>query len=214
MDNDVILALASENPGMGGVDQLVNIYWALSGVLAAGVPGAVVEVGCHEGRTSVFLRKVADHFAPGRELHVYDSFEGLPPPGPNDTDYSSPGQLRTRVEDLTRTFARWDAEPPHVHAGWFADTLPRELPDRVCFAYVDGDLYESIRTALTELYPRLSPGAIVIVDDYCDEVRSPRAFAGFPGVKKACDEFFADKPERISVLVGTGKLAFGYFRKT
>jgi hypothetical protein len=36
----------------------------------------------------------------------------------------------------------------------------------------------------------------------------------FPGAKKACDEFFADKPEDVSVLVGAHNLAFGYFRKS
>jgi O-methyltransferase len=67
--------------------------------------------------------------------------------------------------------------------------------------------------SLEQVYPLLSPGAVVIVDDYCDSAKNPNAFAGFPGPKKACDEFFADKPERISVLVGPGDMAAGYFRK-
>jgi O-methyltransferase len=213
MDNQVILQLAAENR-MGGVDNLVNIYWALSSALVAGVGGAVVEIGCYAGRTSVLLRKVIDHFAPERELHVYDSFQGLPAAGPYDTDYTGEGQLATSVETLLATFARWGVDPPVVHPGWFHETLPTGLPDSICFAYLDGDLYESVRTGLECVYPRLSRHAVVIVDDYCDPEKSPKAFSMFPGAKKACDEFFADKPEDVSVLVGAHNLAFGYFRKS
>jgi hypothetical protein len=94
VDNQVILRLAAEN-GMGGVDNLVNIYWGLSSVLAAGVDGAVAEIGCYEGRTSVLLRMVIDHYAPERQLHVFDSFAGLPAPGPNATRRRARAPSRT-----------------------------------------------------------------------------------------------------------------------
>ncbi|WP_203920144.1 TylF/MycF/NovP-related O-methyltransferase [Rugosimonospora africana] len=208
----MILELAAENR-MGGVDNLVNIYWGLSSVLAAGVDGGVVEIGCYQGRTSVLLRMIIDHFAPGRELHVFDSFAGLPAPGPNDTDYTVEGQLATGLDAVRETFARWQVAEPIIHAGWFEETLAVGLPERLCFAYIDGDLYDSVWTSLEAVYGRLSPGAVVIVDDYCDPEKSPRAFPHFPGAKKACTEFFADKPEKMSVLVGSGNLAAGYFRK-
>jgi O-methyltransferase len=213
VDNYVILRLAAENR-MGGVDNLVNIYWGLSGVLAAEVEGAVAEIGCYQGRTSVLLRMIVDHYAPGRELHVFDSFAGLPAPGPHDTDYTAEGQLATGADAVRETFARWQVAEPVIHSGWFEETLPAGLPDRLCFAYLDGDLYDSVRVSLEQVYPRLSPGAVVIVDDYCDAAKNPQAFSRFPGPKKACDEFFADKPEQISVLAGSGNLAAGYFRKS
>jgi O-methyltransferase len=212
LDNDFMVRLSKEN-SMGSVQNLINIYWALSSVLAAGVKGDVAEVGCYQGRVSVLLRKVIDHYAPERELHVFDSFQGLPELGLNDGSFGSAGQHSTDVNTLRDTFRRWQVREPVVHAGWFADTLPTGLPDQVCFAYLDGDLYDSVRVGLEAVYPRLTPGAIVIVDDYCDSTRNPRAFDGFPGPKLACDEFFADKPERISVLVGSDDMAAGYFRK-
>jgi O-methyltransferase len=212
VDNDFMLRLSKEN-SMGSVENFINIYWALSSVLAAGVKGDVAEVGCYRGRVSVLLRKVIDHYAPERELHVFDSFEGLPSLGPHDGDFGNAGQHRTDVEALRDTFRRWQVREPVIHPGWFSETLPAGLPDQLCFAYLDGDLYDSVRVGLDEVYPRLSPGAVVIVDDYCDSERNPRAFDGFPGPKRACDEFFADKPERISVLVGSDDMAAGYFRK-
>jgi O-methyltransferase len=213
MDNHVTLRLAAENR-MGGVDNLVNIYWALSSVLASGVAGAVAEIGCYQGRTSVLLQMIIDHYAPGRELHVFDSFAGLPAPGPHDADYTAEGELATGRGAVRETFARWQVAEPVIHPGWFEDTLPDGLPGRLCFAYLDGDLYESVRVSLEQVYPRLTQGAIVIVDDYCDSEKNPQAFSQFPGPKKACDEFFADKPEGMSVLVGAGNLAAGYFRKS
>ena len=213
MDNHVILRLAGEN-SMGGVENLVNVYWGLSGVLAAGVKGDVAEVGCYQGRTSVLLRLIMNHYAPDRELHVFDSFAGLPRPGPHDTGWAAEGLHRTGPEAVLDTFARWQVAPPLIHPGWFEETLPAGLPDKLCFAYLDGDLYDSVRVSLEHVYPRLSPGAVVIVDDYCDSVKNPRAFDGFPGPKKACDEFFSDRPESMSVLVGPGDMAAGYFRRS
>jgi O-methyltransferase len=212
VDNDVILRLAKEN-NMGGVENLINIYWALSGVLAAGVPGDIAEIGCYQGRTSVLLRMIIDHYAPERELHVFDSFAGLPAPGPNDVGWAVEGLHETGPDAVRDTFARYGVAEPVIHDGWFEQTLPSGLPSELCFAYLDGDLYDSVVVSLEQVYPRLAEGAVVIVDDYCDSVKNPQAFAGFPGPKKACDEFFADKPENISVLVGPTDMAAGYFRK-
>lgn len=212
MDNHVIFALAEENREMSDIDRLVNLYWGLSGVLVAGVEGEVVELGCNVGKTSVFLRMVLDHFAPERTLHVYDSFEGLPPPGPFDA-YLAEGECPATVEELYATCDRWNVARPVVHKGWFTETLPTRLPDQVCFAYLDGDFYDSISTSLEYLYDHLAPNAVVIIDDYCDKEKNPRAWDLLPGPKKACDEFFSDKPESVSVLVGSGDLGYGYFRK-
>ncbi|MEU7754859.1 TylF/MycF/NovP-related O-methyltransferase [Micromonospora sp. NPDC049101] len=212
MDNDMILKLAADNVEYGDVDRLVNIYWALSSTLVQGVAGDVVEAGCHAGNTSVFLQRLIEEFAPERELHLYDSFEGLPKPSEHDT-FLTEGALKVDLTDLKATFEKWELPLPNVHAGWFDETLPTQLPDRVCFAYLDGDYYESIQVSLEHIYPRLSDGGILIVDDYCDSGRNPQAFDRFSGPKRACDEFFADKPEKVSVLVGSGDLAFGYIRK-
>ncbi len=90
MDNEAILEIAEKNAWMTDVDRLVNLYWALSQVLVFEVEGDIVELGCHAGGTSVFLQMIIDHFDPLRQLHVYDSFQGLPEPGPPWPDPDSP----------------------------------------------------------------------------------------------------------------------------
>jgi O-methyltransferase len=212
MDNAVIHALAARNPEMGDVDRLVNLYWAVSSVLVAGVEGAIVELGCNAGRTSVFLQMLIDDFAPGRELHLYDSFQGLPVPGAYDP-YLQAGDLKATRADVEGEFALWGLTQPHIHEGWFEQTLRAYCPSTIAFAYLDGDYYASILTSLEWVYPRLSKQGIILVDDYCDGARNPRAWDRLPGVKKACADFLTGKLERMSVLVGTGDLAFGLLRK-
>lgn len=197
---------------MTNVEQRMNMFHLASQVLAYGVPGDFVELGCNAGHSAVLLRKVLDHFDPQRELHLYDSFQGLPPPSPQDgnTRFVA-GQMSVTSETLLANFRAVGVAAPVVHAGWFDDTLPNGLPDTIAFAHLDGDFYESILTSLRYVYPRLAPGAICLIDDYAD----PSVLRGWnelPGVKRACDEFLADKSERVSVLYA-GDYAHGYFRK-
>lgn len=76
---------------------------------------------------------------------------------------------------------------------------------------LDSDLYDSIMISIKHKYTRLSKGAICLIDDYCD----PAVHSGWnelPGVKRACDEFLADRLERISVLYA-GEFSHGFLRK-
>ncbi|HOY28766.1 MAG TPA: TylF/MycF/NovP-related O-methyltransferase, partial [Flavobacteriales bacterium] len=104
----------------------------------------------------------------------------------------------------------------HTHKGWFEATIPSQLPERISFALIDGDLYESTKHVLPHLYERMAPGAIGMIAVYYDEAIYPRkALAGgykSPGVKRATDEFFRDKPEKVSLLYAN-EYSNGYFRK-
>jgi len=197
---------------MTNIEQRMNMYHLLSAALAYGVAGDVVELGCNTGQSSVLFQTIIEHMDPARKLHVYDSFEGLPGPVAADGDFLGKGGLKVSREILAENFQRHGLRQPIVHEGWFEDTLPNGLPEAVCFAHLDGDFYESILVSLEHVYPRLSRGAVCLIDDYAD----PSRLAGWnklPGVKKACDEFLADKPEAVSVL-WAGAMAHGFFRKT
>lgn len=212
MDNGVIYEIARSNVEMSDVDRLVNIYWALSSVLVAGVPGDVAEVGCNAGKTSVFLQMLIQNFDRSRHLHLFDSFEGLPAPGAEDA-YLQEGDCRATIENVVAQFEKWGQPLPNIHKGWFEDTLPRHCPEQVSFAYLDGDFYQSILTSLEYIYPRLPKNGIILIDDYGDKSKNPLAWDELPGVKLACDHFFSGKPETVSVLVGTGDLPLGLVRK-
>lgn len=149
---------------------------------------------------------------PKKKLHVYDSFEGLPEKSKKDGNtVFFEGSCKTQQESLIENFKKHKTKLPIIHKGWFADVLPKGLPKKISFAHLDGDFYSSILDSLTYVYPRLSKGAVVVIDDYCD----PKALDVnniLPGVKQACDEFFKNKKEKVSVLVA-GCEAHGYFRK-
>ena len=175
----------------------MNMYHLVSQTLAYQVEGDLVEVGCNAGQSAVLIAKVMRDFASDKKLHVYDSFEGLPPTKVEDGTVYKEGDLAVSEETVRKNFLLHDLKIPAIHKGWFEDTLPATLPAKVSFAHLDGDLYDSIMVSLKYVYPRLTRGAICLVDDYCDPQINPDGWNYLPGVKKACDEFLSDKPERI-----------------
>lgn len=192
-------------------DRLPAVAVDLERLAVEDVPGAVVELGCYRGAMAVWMRAVLDATGQAdRPIHVYDSFQGLPERGEQDPDLFPPGYLRADPVQVIALHERWNVRPPAIHPGWFADTLPHELPQEIAFAYLDGDYYDSIRTCLAECVPRLAPGGVVIVDDYADVDVNPKAWNGLPGVKAACDAFFGT-PTPMQVVVGDGDLAFGRY---
>ena len=71
--------------------------------------------------------------------------------------------------------------------GWVPETFAGLEDKSFCFAHIDLDLYQGVLDSLTFLYPRMSAGGIIVLDDF--------GFASCPGARRAVDEFFADKPE-------------------
>jgi O-methyltransferase len=152
------------------------------------IEGAVVELGCNIGTTSVFIQ---DYLKGSKEFHVYDSFEGLPEKHEKDANQTErqfiKGQCLTNLDNFLNTFYKEDITPPEIHIGWFKDA---ELPEKISFACFDGDFYTSIMDSWEKVYSCLSPGAVVCVHDYGWDV--------LPGVKLACDDFLSDKPETMT----------------
>ena len=194
------------------IEQRINMYHLLSQVIAYDVEGDVVELGCNEGQSAVLMQKVIEGHRCTKELHLYDSFEGLPTVSDADGSSYGEGDLATTEEVVRENFATHTLRQPSIHRGWFSDTLPTQLPEKIAFAHLDGDLYQSILVSLQHTYPRLSKGAICLIDDYCDPDVYPSGWNYLPGVKKACDEFLSDKPERVSYIY-SGVYSHGFFRK-
>ena len=120
-----------------------------------------------------------------KKLFVYDSFEGLPEKTIEDQSPSGlqfvAGELYAQKKQLINNFKRANLPLPIITKGWFSNITPDQLPDRIAFAFLDGDYYNSIRDSLKLTWPRLSPGAIVVIDDYANQE--------LPGAEKAVDEW-------------------------
>lgn len=189
------------------VEQRINLWHLVGQPLAYGVPGEVVELGCFEGKTAVIFARAIAQLAPGRRLHLFDHFRVGFHLGEQDVE--------ARVR---RHFELAGCEPPIIHRGDFAETIPGRLPGQIAFAHFDcgfgGDVgahRESLTRLLTHVYPRMARGAIGVLMDYYDADSGAQTVHN-PGVAPAVKEFFAGKPEEVVSLWG-GHYAHAFFRK-
>ena len=135
-------------------------------------------------------------------MRLFDTFEGMTPPTPDDVHAQSgqPAEVkfqahampeggnawcRATLPEVRANFAAFGIDPQRVHfvQGDVAQTLqqPANLPEKIAVLRLDTDWYESTRAELEVLYPRLARGGVLIVDDY----------GHWSGARKAVDEYFA-----------------------
>ena len=174
-------------------DELTVILSELEAVIRSDVDGDIVELGCYEGTTALFEQRLIEALHSEKELWVYDSFEGLPAKTRPDEsalgEAFTVGELRASKARLERNFHKAGLKLPHIKRAWFWELEDSELPEKICFAFLDGDFYESIMDSLTLVMPKLSRGGAIIVDDYQN--------AKLPGVKKAVDAFFLSNQQVV-----------------
>lgn len=161
--------------------ELGVILRELEYVVDSGIDGDVVEFGCYSGTTSLFITRLLEAKKSPRKLYVYDSFDGLPEKTKED---SSPlgvdfkrGELRATKNVFIENFRKASLPLPRITKAWFHEIDDSQLPDRIAFAFLDGDYYRSIRASLSLVLPRLSQGAVILVDDF----NNPK----LPGAQKA-----------------------------
>jgi O-methyltransferase len=121
-----------------------------------------------------------------RKVYVADSFQGLPPPKPDrfavdagDTLYAF-DELRVSKQQVRLNFEKYSLLDDNVVflEGFFEDTLPTLGADRFALLRLDGDMYQSTTEALGSLYPKLSAGGFIIIDDYA-----------LPGCRQAVEDY-------------------------
>jgi O-methyltransferase len=165
----------SKAHSMVGIARLTNVRDLAQRAIDEGVPGDFIETGVWRGGCCILMRGVlAINKVKDRKVFVADSFKGLPKPNvaafPKDAglDWSMVHELAVSLEEVKSNFAAYDLLDDQVEfiKGYFSDTLSTVKPDRFALLRLDGDLYESTIVALECLYPRLSPGGYVIIDDY------------------------------------------------
>lgn len=162
-----------------------------------GVAGDVVEMGCYKGHTSIYIQSLLStleslSLRTNTSFHVYDSFEGLPDSSNQDTCDNPKffkGQFRTTIEEFKEIFLQYRLRIPVIHKGLFNNIPLKQYPQKISFAFLDGDLYQSIMDSLIIVYPRLSINGTILVHDYNHQY--------LPGVKQACHDFLQDKPHTV-----------------
>ena len=154
-----------------GQGQLDLIERCVHDVVERGVPGDFIEAGVWRGGAVILLRALLGaHGITGRTVVAADSFSGIPK---NTRFKHDPVDLwedrwaapLAEVQALAERFGLADERIEWL-PGLFEDTLPTLEGRQFALIRLDSDSYDSVQTSLDRLYPLLSPGGIVIVDDW------------------------------------------------
>jgi hypothetical protein len=164
----------SKAPSMIGARRMQNVRSECERVIAAGVPGDFMETGVWRGGACIMMRAVLKAYdIADRRVIAADSFAGLPPPtdgvAPDaGADFHTYKDFAVPLAEVKATFARYGLLDDQVVflEGLFRDTLPTAPVAKLALLRLDGDMYESTRDGLVNLYAKLSPGGTLIADDY------------------------------------------------
>ena len=203
---------------MTSPERLYSLIQAVRYISAASIPGDVVECGVWRGGSmmaaALTLIECNDL---SRQLFLFDTFEGMSAPTERDValDGKSASELlRSKdkrdpdsawcyatLEEVQVAMSRtgYGIERIHYVKGKVEDTIPQHAPSRIAILRLDTDWYESTRHELEHLYPRMSPGGVLILDDY----------GHWAGCRKAVDDYL--KAHDIRVMLTrvdyTGRVA-------
>lgn len=162
-----------------------------------GITGDVVECGVGWGRSVLALSIAMQALNQKRVIHGFDSFEGFPEPTIEDLPGKAKrGHYKTRQASVIKHLLNsglsehFVASNIRLVAGFFVDSLPRYDGGKVAFLHLDVDIYSSYKETLEFFYPKVAAGGIIAFDEY-------QSFEKYPGARKAIDEFFEGRREKI-----------------
>lgn len=193
----------------------------LTKTLNNNVPGDVVEFGCYKADTSVLYQKLLESMGHGgsissenqanqigqKILWLYDSFEGLPAKTREDNsaagDAFQAGELLVTKREVIEKFKKMGLKLPKIKKAFFDDLdIIYDIPEKISYAFLDGDLYQSIKTSLRLVTEKMSPGGVIIVHDY----NNPE----LPGSARAVDEWLKSNQAKITSFRVAETLAIIY----
>ena len=160
---------------MIGVKRLTNLRELTQTIISDRVQGDLIETGVWRGGACIMMRAILFSYGiTDKRVWVADSFAGLPPGDPTkypldaDSDFHTYDQLAIPLSEVQENFKGLGFLDQRTQflKGWFRDTLPGAPIDQLALMRLDGDMYESTLDALDALYPKLSVGGFVIIDDY------------------------------------------------
>ena len=164
-------------------EQIKKLVEYLLDAIENDIDGDVVELGCYVGESSKYLMKTLIETNSDKKLYVYDSFEGLPDLSKWEINTGwRPRTLVTSEDVLTSNFIENNLPPPIITKGWFCDIPNDRLPEKISFAFLDGDFYDSIYDSLVKVYDRVVDGGYIFFHDYKRN--------DLPGVEAAIKDFF------------------------
>jgi O-methyltransferase len=196
---DIAAKVRQRNLTYLGLDRFESMNSCLKSIKERKIPGNFLEFGLALGGSAICIASELDH---DRRFFGFDVFGMIPPPGEKDgpgpneryetiktgrSEGIGGGLYYGYVDNLrsvvAKNFAEFglavDGDRISLVPGLYETTLPRQPEMAIAFAHIDCDWYEPVMACLNHVVPRLSPGGMIILDDYQD----------WPGCRRACDEF-------------------------
>lgn len=221
-DLDVILRSAPFT--MTNATRLCALVQAVRHVVRAAIPGDIVECGVWKGGSMMAVaHTLMETASVERTLWLFDTFEGMPAPVREDVTRNGEvaGELFRNKRDERGTGSNWcrsslDEVRANVEStrypgqklrfvrGKVEDTIPGEIPEKISLLRLDTDFYESTKHELIHLFPRLSRGGVLIIDDY----------GYWKGCRQAVDEYFGthtDTPCLLSRIDSSARIGVKVF---
>lgn len=194
---------------MTTVERRYALWTTVRHVLDHGLEGDVVECGVWRGGSSMLIgHLLAGAGDESRRMWLYDTFEGMSLPTEHDVDPQGRRmsdvweQHQGRKEDEVFAYGSFEevernmlstgfpADRVTYVKGKVEDTIPGQVPEKIAILRLDTDWYESTRHELEQLWHRLVPGGVLIIDDY----------GHWAGARKAVDEFFAGREDAPLIM--------------
>lgn len=178
------------------VPRLVALYKLSGEIDRLSVPGNIIECGVRNGGSSAVMASVTNKSKQGRDIWLFDSFEGLPEPTPEDgskalTEYHE-GKCLGSVDTVKEILNQLHIPENRVHIvkGWFEETFPSVKINEVALLHIDADWYESVKLCLEKFYDSVPPGGFIVLDDY----------GHWEGCRRATDEFLKQRSLDIKLV--------------
>ncbi len=167
-------------------ERMFSLYESVKYIVKAGIEGDFVECGVWRGGSVMVMALTLKLLGENRKIWLYDTFEGMPPMTKEDYHVEDPANrddsdkaIGTIDEVKTNVFSTGYKNFDFVR-GKVESTIPGKMPEKISILRLDTDWYASTKHELDHLYPILSKGGVLVVDDY----------AAWAGAKKAVDEYF------------------------
>lgn len=187
-------------------ERMYALYESVRYISDAKIPGDLVECGVWKGGSAMIMAlTLAQSGDLTRALYLYDTYEGMSTPTKMDVDV-----LGNVAEETMKHYDRGNGRSGWCYSGLdevrsnlkrtgyptdlmtfvkgkVEDTIPGTIPDRIALLRLDTDFYESTYHELCHLYPRLSSGGVLILDDY----------GHWKGCREAVDRYFAERGQTV-----------------
>ena len=186
---------------MTRTERIYALYQSMRYVLARGIPGDIVECGVWKGGSAMLCALLLkENPTPPRSLYLYDTFAGMAEPGEKDVSVDGASAVAEWRRQKREQASDW-AYAPLVEVrknllstglpeerlvfvpGKVEDTIPQVAPQEIALLRLDTDWYSSTYHEMAHLFPRLSAGGVLILDDY----------GTWQGARQAVDQYVAEK---------------------